>query len=282
MNVEQSQSTEKTPSDTNREFVVLHIHIGLLNTHLQKGKFSKSRYAQFWIETGEKDLADFRRILLSKLHQHQQKFKVIVEVSVPNMTIICHLKSEDYVGVDVTKEIKAIVDPRKFISLVGESNAQFSKETKFLTDAIEVDEFNDNNFEVDIDLDLLREMTDDSVASVGKDNFSPLSKTKIESDTAPASTPLLENAVPADASKNEKKTTKKKKNPGELCKHRCKNKETCAHTCCKLHPFVDTLRWEKLRSIVRYSTYWYFVRMDTIKVTIFIRFVQRVLITRTI
>lgn len=235
LNVEQSQSTEKTPPDTNREFVVLHIHIGLLNTHLQKGKFSKSRYAQFWIETGEKDLADFRRILLSKLHQHQQKFKVIVEVSVPNMTIICHLKSEDYVGVDVTKEIKAIVDPRKFISLVGESNAQFSKETKFLTDAIEVDEFNDNNFEVDIDLDLLREMTDDSVASVGKDNFSPLSKTKIESDAAPASTPLLENTVPADASKNEKKTTKKKKNPGELCKHRCKNKETCAHTCCKLH-----------------------------------------------
>lgn len=79
-----------------------------------------------------------------------------------------------------------------------------------------MDEFNDNNFEVDIDLDLLREMTDDSVASVGKDNFSPLSKTKIESDAAPASTPLLENTVPADASKNEKKTTKKKKNPGEL------------------------------------------------------------------
>lgn len=116
----------------------------------------------------------------------------------------------------MTKEVKAVVDPRKFISLVGESNAQFNRERKIPNDATELDEFSNDNFEIDIDLDLLREMTDDSVTSACKDNSSLVPKTKNQTEVAPASSPLLENTTPADTSKNEKKTTKKKKNSGEL------------------------------------------------------------------
>lgn len=103
--------------------------------------------------------------------------------------------------------MKAIIDPRKFISLVGESNAQYNKESKIAIETTDEDEFNDDNFEVDIDLDLLREMTDDSVTSASKDVPSSLPKDMNKT---------TENSVSADTSNNQKKPTKRKKNTGEL------------------------------------------------------------------
>jgi hypothetical protein len=43
--------------------VTLHVKLGLSNTHVARGKYGKGYYAQFWVDTSEKKLVDFRRIL---------------------------------------------------------------------------------------------------------------------------------------------------------------------------------------------------------------------------
>lgn len=43
--------------------ITLRIKLGLKNAHVSRGKYGKGYYAQFWADTSEKKLVDFRRIL---------------------------------------------------------------------------------------------------------------------------------------------------------------------------------------------------------------------------
>jgi hypothetical protein len=59
----QSQNTKQDSFGACHEFVTLHVTIGLANSEVHRGKYGKRYYAQFWIETSERCLVDFRRIL---------------------------------------------------------------------------------------------------------------------------------------------------------------------------------------------------------------------------
>lgn len=127
--MEQSLCPKNNRTRHCHDFINLNITLGLVNTSVHRGKYGKPYYAQFAVETSEKYLVDFRRILISTLHQGQQSFDLKVEVMSPTMIIYCSLKSEDYVGVDVIKEIKPHVDAKNYISLAGSSliSAQTNK-----------------------------------------------------------------------------------------------------------------------------------------------------------
>lgn len=58
-----SPSKKKLPATHPYEFINMHVTIGLLNHQVNKGKNGHAYYAQFWVETSEKNLLDFRRIL---------------------------------------------------------------------------------------------------------------------------------------------------------------------------------------------------------------------------
>jgi hypothetical protein len=53
----------KANLETGNDMVTLHIKLGLKNTHVSRSKHGKGYYAQFWVDTSEKKLVDFRRIL---------------------------------------------------------------------------------------------------------------------------------------------------------------------------------------------------------------------------
>ncbi|KAK4519788.1 Serine/threonine-protein kinase [Mucor velutinosus] len=110
-------------SETNRETgnvtVTIHIDIELKNTDVvTRTKQGKSCYVQFWLETSENRLVDFRRTLISNLLQQKCAFDLRVKVESLTSTITGHLQCGDY----GRKEFKPKVDPRKFINIASASN----------------------------------------------------------------------------------------------------------------------------------------------------------------
>ncbi|GAA5802642.1 hypothetical protein HPULCUR_008115 [Helicostylum pulchrum] len=226
LNVEQSTCLKSNQKRSSHEFINLHITIGLHNTTVNRGKYGKAYYAQFSADTSEKVLLDFRRILISKLHEGQQTFELKAEVMSPTTIISCHLKSEDFgtleFGVDITRDIKPNVDPKNYISLAGSNliSAQANQPQRTQVRNVEYDDVLE---EFEIDPRIWQEIDDISNTTLDQTpalNYSHLSVTSAANITS-------ENM--------KKKPVRKKKNPDELCKHRCKNKETCAHACCKMH-----------------------------------------------
>lgn len=85
---------------------------------------------------------------ISRLHVKKHEFTLQVEVKSSNFVISCYLQSEDYgnivmlymcvcfswllhiVGIDVYKEIKTDVDPRKYITVTGQSNLSTNPEPR--------------------------------------------------------------------------------------------------------------------------------------------------------
>ncbi|GAA5808710.1 hypothetical protein MFLAVUS_002105 [Mucor flavus] len=226
LNVEQSTCLKSNQERSSHEFINLHITIGLHNTTVNRGKYGKAYYAQFSADTSEKVLLDFRRILISKLHEGQQTFDLKVEVMSPTVIISCHLKSEDFgtleIGVDITRDIKPNVDPKNYISLAG-SNLISARANQPQRTQVRSFEYDDELEEFEIDPRIWQEIDDISKTALDQkpaSNYSHVSVTSIAN---------------VDSENMKKKPVRKKKNPDELCKHRCKNKETCAHGCCKLH-----------------------------------------------
>lgn len=54
---------QKKSPEKSQEVVTLHITLGLSNTHVNRGKYGKGYYAAFWIDTSDRSMLDFRRIL---------------------------------------------------------------------------------------------------------------------------------------------------------------------------------------------------------------------------
>ncbi|KAI9364131.1 P-loop containing nucleoside triphosphate hydrolase protein [Pilaira anomala] len=254
LNVEQSPCSKNNRARTSNEFINLHVTIGLANAAVNRGKYGKAFYAQFSVDTSDKDF-------ISNLHQSQQKFDLKVEVTSSAMTIICNLRSEDFVGVDVTKEIKPNIDPKSYISLAGSSliSAQ-ANEVKPRANKPSV--YDDALEDYDISPSLWQEIDSLSLSSTASapKHASNLSKPSTHPDLLNRSKSIsrpksfnqpdpLSSTSPTNCDNSKKKQHRKKKNPGELCKHKCKNKETCAHACCKLH--VDSTPIETKAGIKR-------------------------------
>ncbi|KAF7728012.1 Sec63 [Apophysomyces ossiformis] len=157
---------QEKSSQRNSNEIAIVIKLSLINTKYKDSKGGKGRYAIFWAETSEHLLLDFRRIaqvflhafilVLSacnyrnqKLYEQAQGFTMHVSITSLSTKIICHLQSEDYVGVEVLKEIKPEIDPIKFITLTGPMRATENKSavTKEATHSEEREQFNDSDEE---------------------------------------------------------------------------------------------------------------------------------------
>ncbi|CAO3595889.1 unnamed protein product [Absidia cylindrospora] len=102
----------------NHPTISLSVSIGL--TTLPKSgsqKFGKGFFTILWIETSDHALVDFRRIRTENLSKRHSELDYDVKVTSPSMMVICHLQSEDYVGLDVMKQLKPNVNPTQFITL---------------------------------------------------------------------------------------------------------------------------------------------------------------------
>ncbi|CAO0800764.1 unnamed protein product [Mucor circinelloides] len=129
-------------SETNREtgnvIVTVHLDIELTNKDVaSRSKLGKNCYVQFWMETSENRLVDFRRTLISNLLKQKYEFDVKVEIESLTSTITAHLQCGDYVGLDVQKEIKPKVDPRKFINIASASNISKPQPKSEINDLLE-------------------------------------------------------------------------------------------------------------------------------------------------
>ncbi|KAI8092154.1 Sec63 Brl domain-containing protein [Gilbertella persicaria] len=241
-------STKKFTNDSSENTTVsLLAVIGLNNEHaVTYGKYGKGYYAQFWIETSEKELIDFRRILVSKLHAKRQEININLQVKSPDMIVWCHIQSEDYVGVDVQKELQISIDPRKYISISTASNvmnipqiaAPPSNQDDYSTDnntvkleEIDIDDdnlgFEDySNIDPDLLNSLIMAVSDENAPNSCSVNIASNSNSKQED------TDFQDHLETHHKRKRPSKRPSKKASE-ESCKHSCKNKEKCAHRCCK-------------------------------------------------
>ncbi|KAI9011898.1 Sec63 Brl domain-containing protein [Phycomyces nitens] len=112
LEIKQSKGRNK-----NEQQIVLNVTITLTSVNMKREKYGKGFYTQFWAETNENELLDFRRIQLYKLQNGPQKFSIRVTIGSPSTRVFCHVQSEDYVGVDIMETIKPNVDPTKFITI---------------------------------------------------------------------------------------------------------------------------------------------------------------------
>ncbi|KAL0072907.1 Sec63 Brl domain-containing protein [Phycomyces blakesleeanus] len=101
----------------NEQQIILNVTITLTSVNMKRQRYGKGFYTQFWAETNENELLDFRRIQVYKLQNGPQKFNIRVTIMSPSIRIICHVQSEDYIGVDIMETIKPNVDPTKFIAI---------------------------------------------------------------------------------------------------------------------------------------------------------------------
>ncbi|KAI8383054.1 hypothetical protein BD560DRAFT_444155 [Blakeslea trispora] len=213
------QSTTK--KDVKGVLVSLHVNLGVNNPHaVTIRKNRRGHQALFWIETSERQLIDFRRISLSKLHAGKQSFDVHLTVTTPMLIVWVHLQSEDYIGIDIDKEIQVTLDPKKHINVSCTSNV--SRDHCQQPTASTSNELSGRapsrspKLEV-IDLDPSPTISRDK----GKGKACILADVKTE----PA-----DDFMPAK---------RKKKELEKPCKHFCKDKENCAHKCCKRTLQVD-------------------------------------------
>ncbi|KAI9483482.1 MAG: Sec63 Brl domain-containing protein [Benjaminiella poitrasii] len=211
---------------TGNTIVSVSITLGIENAHIRNEKHGKKHYVQFWLDTSERELIDFRRIQVSKLQQKRHSFDIQIELRAPSTNISCHLQSENYVGIDVQKDLMVNEDPRKFITVLGQSNVMNHQQPS-QNNGPHAEE-NDHN------------KAEDDVGFEDDDKIDPQLWNELAVVTTRAPTTNMDNyptIVPhqeIDLLNNEK--TKKKQQQKKSvapCKHICKDKEKCAHKCCK-------------------------------------------------
>ncbi|RUS21409.1 Sec63 Brl domain-containing protein [Endogone sp. FLAS-F59071] len=219
----------------------LCVTLGLQNTkNATTGKNGMGFWANFRAETSDHVFLDFRRMA----------FKV--QLMNPTQRINCFVQNEDYIGLDVQKEIVPDVDPKSFISICrpAASNAdnrvisdyKDKMNTNMNTDARAPPSPNYDELFGDMPIDIIEDESPHSPPPIdmnishdrlatGKTRYLPQSPVHRVSSRMDDK----ENNLP-----NEESTSAVLLPTGrEMCNHKCKNREKCAHECCKIgrrHP----------------------------------------------
>ncbi|KAI7899419.1 Sec63 Brl domain-containing protein [Cokeromyces recurvatus] len=232
LDVEQESNRDVNKQNGN-DMITLNIRIGIENEHANTGKHGKKHHVLFWLDTSEKELIDFRRIHLiriSKLLQKRQLFNIKIELKSPITNINCHLQSEDYVGIDVQKELTVNVDPRKFITVMGQSNMMNQNQEKLET-VVDLTNEDIDGFEDDDKID--PNLWD--ILAVATSTISIPNKFNKNDYEFPFEDNLQQTQVLKEHDMDNYSEIKSQQQKPIIapCKHRCKNKEDCAHKCCK-------------------------------------------------
>ncbi|CEG75810.1 hypothetical protein RMATCC62417_10795 [Rhizopus microsporus] len=190
---------------------------------------NKGYYAQFWAETNEGALLSYRRIKVSQLHNSPEKFELTIPITSSNMCVYCYLQSEDYAGMDVMKEITMDIDARRYIHISAPSNIhssrQYQKQSAQEPSTELIEE--ENLFDDGIDPELWKDFAVASTSTI----FESKSPEDASSDEHTANKySFKRNSGPSTRAF---KSSSKAATP---CRHKCKNKDECAHACCKIKP----------------------------------------------
>ncbi|KAI8099039.1 Sec63 Brl domain-containing protein [Halteromyces radiatus] len=170
-------------------------------------KFGKGFYTILWIETSTHVLIDFRRIPTQQLMTRPYELSFQVQVTSPSMMVLCHVQSEDYVGVDVMSQLKPDVDPTQFITLTGTPLAMTTSVSAATQSTIKDDTDSFGDDDDDIGSDVWQRLVD--VLDYEESKTKEVKIQSISSEhTKPSSTQYQ-------------------------CKHQCKDKQRCKHPCCK-------------------------------------------------
>ncbi|KAI9303339.1 hypothetical protein BJ944DRAFT_232258 [Cunninghamella echinulata] len=86
-------------------------------------KYGKGYHVVLWIETNSHYLIDFKKILIHQLVNTPQKYEYKVKADSANMSIKCQVQSEDYVGLQVSKELKSKSNKKYFKKSATNSSA---------------------------------------------------------------------------------------------------------------------------------------------------------------
>ncbi|RUS28853.1 Sec63 Brl domain-containing protein [Jimgerdemannia flammicorona] len=99
--------------------IELCVTLGLRNTkNVTTGKGGMGAWAIFWAETSDHVFLDFRRLPIVKLNDKKtMAFRFKAQLTSPTQRVNCFVQNEDYIGLDVHKEIIPEVDPKGFISI---------------------------------------------------------------------------------------------------------------------------------------------------------------------
>ncbi|KAL9557770.1 hypothetical protein MBANPS3_001240 [Mucor bainieri] len=221
--LQSKNSGTETNQETGNVVVTVHVSIELKNKDVAtRTKQGKSCYVQFWLETSENRLVDFRRTLISNLLQQKCDFDVRVEIGSSTSTITGHLQCGDYgivflsgkekhiliirctVGLDVQRELKPKVDPRKFINIANASNMSRAHLTPEINEILEELIADDPMDVVDDDTDI-HEIFQPPLAMPSKPTPppppppppqpQPQPQPKVKFDPAPVATPVFDSQL---------------------------------------------------------------------------------------
>ncbi|ORE05888.1 P-loop containing nucleoside triphosphate hydrolase protein [Rhizopus microsporus var. microsporus] len=211
------------------EDITLTFSIGATISRSTHTNANKGYYAQFWAETNEGALLDYRRIKVSQLHNSPEKFELTIPMTSSNMCVYCYLQSEEYVGTDVVKEITININTRRYIHISAPSDVhssrQYQKQSAQESSTELMEE--ENLFDDGIDPELWKDF---AVASTS---------TVFESKGPESASSDQHTANKYNFKRNSGLSTKAFKSSSKAvtpCRHKCKNKDECAHACCKIKP----------------------------------------------
>ncbi|SAL96238.1 hypothetical protein [Absidia glauca] len=169
-------------------------------------KYGKGSSTIFWIETSDHLLIDYRRIWTRQLMESRYELTFTVQVTSPSMLIICHVQSEDFVGIDTMEELKPKVDPMRFITL-------------------------NRNMADSLDSTPL-EAQENSTMEPSPERF-PTGE-QLHADIRQGVVTIKDQIESSESSCT--KTYLPPLTEDKSCKHQCKDKQRCKHQCCKRGP----------------------------------------------
>ncbi|KAI9092146.1 Sec63 Brl domain-containing protein [Phlyctochytrium arcticum] len=247
--------------------VELFVNISVTNSNARLGE---KRFASvaFLAGTSDNVFIDFRRFTVKKLKEGES-FKIKVQLQSASQKIICSLLNEEVVGRDFHKEIIPDVKPMHFRNLRHAQTGQQKLESRRTASAlaanvrqssvqsVRTDEFDFDDGEVLDDPEIGRLLDagvgggDHVYASQNKEDYVPELPPPIDVDeiipvgsytsrdkdiysTAKLSKQVSDYPIisPSSISTPRKGSTLE---PGNKpCGHKCKNKQSCTHTCCKM------------------------------------------------
>ncbi|KAG9290860.1 hypothetical protein G9A89_011010 [Geosiphon pyriformis] len=195
--------------------IELNIEISITNTKVKTKNNGMSLFATFLAVTTDAILLDYRRFPLTKVQQGF-KFRIKVKLTAASQNIICSVLLEDYVGLDVKKTIDPGIDPSKFNNSINPTTIKqlLRHENELLTNWDEADQY----------------LTEDPVPSLPP-RLNLYLDHNPKDERASEERDLIQEVELIDLVDD---NLEKLPNGRFKCSHACKDKEKCAHECCKV------------------------------------------------